>query len=285
MEQFYGMNPTSGYKVSMGFEQNEFNSSESSLLKSTPQTITLTPSIGFSGSFNSSFTSFIRSASKVPMNIVSEFTSKIKKEPSNFAQPSHNLSAPMPIKPTVIAGEDSYYGQEKPPAIKPENPVLSKFSGNPMYTSSPAFPEQNFLPMSQTPVGTSQPMALENISNSHSGVKSNDLDDDVVPKKTIKKEKNRVSAQKCRFRKKQYIESLELRISELTAELQRCKDELQMLKGNKEQAITQQTILQEYNKRHTDSIKQLESMVAENQTEEKLCELIKTMNVKVYLTL
>jgi len=283
VEEFYGINPTGGYGMSINSEQNEFdrqlNTSEPSLLRSTPQTI------GFSVSFNSPFTSFIGSASRAPMNTSSGFTPKRKKEVSSLTQPLHNLTTPIPIKPTVTSGVDSYYGQGKTAAILSENPVPSKFSANPMYTSSPALLDQNFLPMPRTPVSASQPMILESISSSNSGVKSNDLDDNIVPKKTIKKEKNRVSAQKCRLRKKQYIVSLELKIEELTAELEKCKDELQTLKSKKEVTTTQQSLLNEYNNRHMDSIKKLEGMMIENQTEENLCELIKIMNVKLCLTL
>jgi len=282
-QEFYGINPTGGYGMGIKSEQNEFDRqlsiSEPSLLRSTPQTI------GFSVSFNSPFTSFVGSASRAPMNTSSGFTPKRKKEVSSLTQPLHNLTTPMPIKPTVISGVDSYYGQGKTAAIPSENPTPSNFSANPMYTSCPALLNQNFLPMARTPVSTSQPMILESIGSSNSGVKSSDLDDNIIPKKTIKKEKNRVSAQKCRLRKKQYIVSLELRIEELKAELERCKDELQTLKSKNEVTITQQSLLNEYNKRHMDSIKKLESMMLENQTEENLFELIKTMNVELCLTL
>eukprot|EP00826_Nyctotherus_ovalis_P022306 TRINITY_DN1733_c0_g1_i4.p1 TRINITY_DN1733_c0_g1~~TRINITY_DN1733_c0_g1_i4.p1 ORF type:complete len:172 (+),score=50.65 TRINITY_DN1733_c0_g1_i4:647-1162(+) len=151
---------------------------------------------------------------------------------------------------------------------------------NPLYTPSQGFFEQSYLPLLQPSAIAPQPMALESVGSSQSGVRSGELEDSMVPKKTAKKEKNRVSAQKCRFRKKQYIESLELRIKELTEELAKCKEELQVLKSNKTDTTTHQDIFNEYKQKRFSSIKQMESMLADSQSEEMLSVLINEVNVR-----
>lgn len=187
---------------------------------------------------------------------------------------------PVPLKPEAVADRqplNPFYGQGTASGLMSERALPYS---NPLYTSSQGFFEQNYLPLSQPSANAPQPMSLESVGSSQSGVKSGELEDSVAPKKTAKKEKNRVSAQKCRFRKKQYIESLELRIKELTLELAKCKDELQTLKNNKADATTHQNIFNEYKKKRLTLIKQMEIMLTDNQSEDMLSVLINEVNVK-----
>ena len=80
-----------------------------------------------------------------------------------------------------------------------------------------------------------------------------------------KKQKNRVSAQKCRMRKKQYIESLEAKIEQLNIELSKCKEEIKLLKESQAANLVSEGNLNAYVNKYNELLVALHNNVVTNQ--------------------
>ena len=94
-----------------------------------------------------------------------------------------------------------------------------------------------------------------------------------------KKEKNRVSAQKCRIRKKQYIESLEATINELTKELEKCKEELRLVKEMESENLATDVNAIKHHKNYTNLIMKLKSTIEDSNPKGVIHQLLGEINV------
>ena len=93
-----------------------------------------------------------------------------------------------------------------------------------------------------------------------------------------KKERNRVSAQKCRMRKKQYIESLEGQVKQLKDELTQCKEELKTLKEKHEHLLLKDDP-GHYKTVHIELLNKLHKALSENQPSQCIQDLIRNIDV------
>lgn len=231
--------------------------------------------LGFNGYFNSPFTALLGNTSRA---LLSRGFMPSSKESLSFVQPVPSLRPPILPRPVVASSanvsEVCAEGKGEGSCGLPNGQVCA---------SSRALPEQSYLPHSllsalQTPAP--QSMIQESVKSLQTGVKSEEPNANVSTRKVMKKEKNRISAQKCRLRKKEYVRSLEARIEALTEELRKCKEELQVLKTSKELNSCTQSAISEYRQKRTASIRQLGSLAEKEESDEKLREAVGGVGVR-----
>eukprot|EP00826_Nyctotherus_ovalis_P048492 TRINITY_DN5720_c0_g7_i1.p1 TRINITY_DN5720_c0_g7~~TRINITY_DN5720_c0_g7_i1.p1 ORF type:complete len:380 (-),score=103.80 TRINITY_DN5720_c0_g7_i1:101-1240(-) len=93
-----------------------------------------------------------------------------------------------------------------------------------------------------------------------------------------KKRRNRLSAQKCRERKKEYILSLEAKIESLDTELTRCKKEIRRLKETQSANLMAEGNAKEFQAKYKKCITALENALSRDEDEEVLNQLINKLN-------
>eukprot|EP00826_Nyctotherus_ovalis_P065730 TRINITY_DN9669_c0_g1_i15.p1 TRINITY_DN9669_c0_g1~~TRINITY_DN9669_c0_g1_i15.p1 ORF type:complete len:265 (-),score=47.17 TRINITY_DN9669_c0_g1_i15:600-1394(-) len=229
--------------------------------------------LSFNGYFNSPFTTLIGNTSRA---LLSRSFMPNAKEPLSFVQPAPTLRPPIVTRPIITPSvnvSDSC-GEAK-------GEEICNLPASQICALSRGLPEQSYLSASQIPLSAPQSTVQESVKSLLTGAKSEEPSANVSTRKVMKKEKNRISAQKCRLRKKEYVRSLEARIEVLTEELRKCKEELQVLKTSKELNSCIQSAINEYRQKRTASIKQLGSMVEKDEADEELYEAFSGMNVNL----
>jgi len=250
----------------MSFERNDslkpFFVYETSAFKSTPQTnkLNMPPNSDITDKMGTPVES---------MKVVAGFAPKSKNDSLIFNSPGTNMIEDM--KNNI----NSIYQQPSTPYYVPNPTITSSVVSE--YCQTNTFPniQQPLDFISSLPESSSKKSKQSTESVDEKSIKE---DSPGIPE-TDKKEKNRVSAQKCRKRKKQYIESLEQKIAELSAELVKCKEEIKSLKEAQSANLIAENNVNEYQSKYKELISALKIAVDKNQSDEILKQLIGELNV------
>ena len=229
--------------------------SKLSSFKSIPQ------ATNFCGSYNQIYGNSIPNASNIS-KVASGFFPKLKETSGIISEPRFNS-----INTPLLKVEN-----EKYPIIQD---IRTDYF---LHTNKIGPPNEPFIIKSQTLIPSTQPNELENFGNT-SGPKIDDIDNPTQPKRKLKKERNRVSAQKCRARKKKYIESLENKIKELQNEIEQYKKENKILKEKQFENFEGKNVFKEYTKMHEELMKDLNKLIIEDRPEKEISELINKIKV------
>eukprot|EP01022_Parablepharisma_sp_SALTPOND_P005298 TRINITY_DN1220_c0_g2_i1.p1 TRINITY_DN1220_c0_g2~~TRINITY_DN1220_c0_g2_i1.p1 ORF type:complete len:367 (+),score=20.81 TRINITY_DN1220_c0_g2_i1:6960-8060(+) len=304
MDQCFGFNSSGKTPQAMVMDQsdsmNRFCTYEASAFKSTPRSNHL------SGSPNLAVGTPNMNTPTDSMKIASGFVPKIRKNSPAFNSPSTTFATANPIKPTAGSAFSppsqpytSYAPHQPPPHVPGAPSDLGHFPLLPPLLPSPALlPHQEGYPtIPAQPIPTTHPAGITSEPSEPSQVPEGsesvafeakeDLEgssdtpkDSKKPVEKGKKEKNRVSAQKCRMRKKQYVESLESQVQQLKDELAKCKQEIKIMKEKQEQAVLRgehdPTV---YKARHDDLRVKLHKSLVSQQPTPHVQELIQAIDV------
>ena len=153
----------------------------------------------------------------------------------------------------------------------PQSMVPFTYNQNVIQSGSTFLNQRPYLSMPQIPIPNELTKMYEN-PNTIKNEKVKDAPE--KERKIIKMEKNRVSAKKCRARKKVYIESLEAKVKELNHELEECRKEIQELKENQKS-----TLSIEYSKKNEELVKKVKEDLMINKTEIEIEKDIKKLFV------
>ncbi len=235
------------------------------------------------------------------MKVATGFVPKIKKEsfgsPSTAFLPTHSAFSPhIPSPVTTQAPQPAYtYASTmmmRDPMRGPMIPLaavlspfqsaglsmgMQRFQTAPTIPAPPPEPEAKSRDVEReasesTPSETNKEQeGEEEDDESKSGTKKG---------KRCKKERNRLSAQECRKRKKQYLESLESQVKQLTEELMACKKELKTLKDQKSTAaLEEEKIAAEHKRRSEELYARLKHAVQEQNGNAVLQDLVREIEV------
>lgn len=257
MDQY--LDPNFGEKMS--FERNDslkpFCTYEASAFRSTPR----------SNKLNISPPSNLPSLGTPiepieAMKIASGFVPKIKKDSLVLNSPGTSMIEDMKNNINIITQTRCYA----------PNPIV-------ISPVTPEFLQKNeYLPAQQPTV---EHISLPE-SPSKKSRKSPESPNEEEPQgamETDKKEKNRVSAQKCRMRKKQYVESLEAKIAELNDELAKCKEEIKTLKEAQSANLLAESSANEYQIKYKQLMTALENSLSTQQNDNVIHQVIGELNV------
>lgn len=200
------------------------------------------------------------------MKIASGFAPKIKKDSLVFNSPGTSMIEDM--KSNINGITQTHYYAPNPTVI-------------PSITSG--FMQRNEYPPVQQPTVERIPESPSKKTRKtpESPNEGSMKEDSQEVAETDKKEKNRVSAQKCRMRKKQYVESLEAKIAELNEELVKCKEEIKALKEAQSANLLAENSANEYQTKYKQLITTLENSINTQQNENITQQLIGELNVFV----
>eukprot|EP00826_Nyctotherus_ovalis_P040361 TRINITY_DN3975_c0_g1_i5.p1 TRINITY_DN3975_c0_g1~~TRINITY_DN3975_c0_g1_i5.p1 ORF type:complete len:495 (-),score=165.75 TRINITY_DN3975_c0_g1_i5:23-1507(-) len=254
----------SNFGEKMSFEQNDslkqFCTYEPSAFKSGPRSnkLSISPS--------SNIGTPIEPVSIEVAKFANGFEPRIKKGPT-FNSPGTSM-----IEDMKSEMDKTYRGQVNTHyfARPSESPVASER------------PQRNVYP--QLPVAVPNPVP-EAVPSARKGKKDTGSSNEASIKEeslgvfeTDKKEKNRVSAQKCRMRKKQYVESLEAQIKELNDELAKCKEEIKTLREAQSASLMAESNANEYQANYKKLVSALEDALATQQADQYVQQLIGELN-------
>jgi hypothetical protein len=255
------LDPNFGEKMS--FERNDslkpFCTYEASAFKSTPRSnkLSISPNSNVIGELGTPVES---------MKVVTGFVPKSKNNSSMFNSPGTNMIEEMKNNINGLYQQpSSHYYIPNPTivnSVSPEHSQTNVFS----HTQQPL-----------DPIPESSSKKSKQSTESADGKSMKEDSPEAV--ETDKKEKNRVSAQKCRKRKKQYVESLELKIKELEEELVKCKEEIKKLKEAQSANLIAESNANEYQAKYKELISALNRAMDARQSDEILKQLIGELNV------
>jgi len=257
----------------MSFERNDnakpFGNYEASAFRSTPGSNKLNMSLGSNLGTPIDFTESMK---------ITGFIPKIKNTSTMFNSPGTSIIEDMKNNINGIYQNTSQLQNQ----YFASNLVVTPLD----YLQKTAFPP----PTQQPPVSdhipeatcelkseTSEKTAKKTREKTESPNEDSMKGDSPRVAETDKREKNRVSAQKCRMRKKQYIESLEAQIAELNEELTRCKEEIKTLKELANLAA--ESNANKYQAKYKELIAALESSLNIKQNDKTIQQLISELNV------
>lgn len=272
-----GLNPS--YAEKMSLERNgsykPFCTYEASAFRSTPGSNKL------SISPNSNIGTPVESVSIEAMKVETGFIPRRK----------HAAPAFTPPEPALLQSTDSAAEEMKSSVCRTyqELPQPHYFVSSPPATPT-EYSKEDVLPTNVPPVRapankspspeSARKKSRKTPESSNEGNEGSESPQGVNEEK---KQKNRVSAQKCRARKKEYIQSLEDKIQSLHAELARCKEEIKSLKEAQSANLMAESNANEYQAKYKEYMAALENALSRDQGEEVLQRLISGLSVLVAL--
>jgi len=239
MDQVFGTN--SSGRTPMAMDQGEsmkpFCTYEASAFKSGPRSGNLSGTPGIIPQASPNGTTPPQETMKI-----SGFATKNKKGSPAYNSPGSAFMMNPNIKPITSSAFS-------PPNYTLTNPIIPPLQiQSPLINSRPLEQSMETLNIKKPDSELSYPIEnqpiLENSDPSQNIPCKDDSEENLEsvgelskPREKGKKERNRVSAQKCRMRKKQYIESLEGQVNQLKEELLKCKEELKIMKEKHDLAV------------------------------------------------
>jgi molecular chaperone GrpE (heat shock protein) len=203
---------------------------------------------------------------------------------NNFSNNSNVAISPHDTPPSEVMKITSGFNPKIPKQSSLENKGL--INPIPQYvTTTDLQPNQQIAVQNQTNIGQLYP---QNIDKSESEEKSKEDEgssgsgagESTKGPKKAKKERNRESARECRKRKKQYVESLEKQVKDLTEELAQCKKETETLKSRAQQDYTDiRFALTSLNQSREDMLNALSKICQESHKEGMMNDLLSSLNV------
>lgn len=138
------------------------------------------------------------------------------------------------------------------------------------------------LPESTAGKGPSPDLSMKPTPSTFNHYEVVDSKEDNSSELQEKKERNRLSAQKCRKRKKQYIESLESRIIELNKDIEKYKNEIKSLKESKKFSYPMKYTM--YKSNSKELMVKLYNGLVNNMEASEMRKLITDINVFLFIT-
>jgi hypothetical protein len=247
MEHRYGLNPNSkgGAGQINGEPQSNFNQFEASAFKSTPR----------SNQFSNSSVMMISPNAETPpqaMRVATGFNPKIPKESPVISYVAGN-SAFLPAAQHYVS--DAPKQQEK--------------------EQHPPPPQEIKKPVTVTEEEKAPEPEEEGDESSDSHPEGN-----TKGKKKAKKERNRTSARECRKRKKQYVESLENQVKQLTEQLSASKKEIEVLKYKMQQGYTDTcSVIKDLNEKRGEILNGVKKIIEEGHPDKMLFDYLLALTV------